>query len=138
MNNVKPSTIMLIAGGAVLFISTFLDWISDGSFSVNGWETDFFGFHGIFVAVIGLVIGVSVALTQFTEVSMPDKIVGMGHDQLHLALGFAAFLITFGYILVDDVAIGLHLGWISAAVIVAASIMDILADSGEATAPTQF
>ncbi len=137
-NNVKPSTIMLIAGGAVLFISTFLDWFSSGGFGVNGWDTDFFGFHGIFVAVIGLLIGVVAAVRQFTDVELPDEVIGMGSNQLHIALGFAAFLITFGNITQDNVAIGIHLGWISAAVIVAAGIWDQQAGESAPAAPTEF
>ncbi len=129
---------MLIPGGAVLFISTFLDWFSFRGAGVNGWETDFFGFQGIFVALIGLLIGVGAAVRQFTDVEMPDEVMGMGSNQLHMALGLAAFLITFGWILVDDVAIGIHLGWISAAVIIAAAIMDQRAGAEAPAAPTEF
>ncbi len=134
-NNVKPSTIMLIAGGAVLFISTFLDWTDGGS--VNGWNTDFWGFQGWFVGIIGLLIGAGVAAKEFGNVSMPDNILTLNHDQLHMALGFSAFLITFGFQLSGDTGIGILLGWIASAVIVAASIMNLNAAGGDGP-PTQF
>ena len=137
-SDIKPSTIMLIAGGAVMLLGTFLDWVSVGSFGENGWSTDFFGFHGIFVAVIGALIGGGVAAQQFGNVSLPDRILGFDHNQLHFALGLVAFGITFGYITQDNIGIGLHLGWISAAVIIAAAIMDMRAGAGDATPPTQF
>ena len=95
-SDIKPSTIMLIAGGAVLLISTFLDWYSldvdtggfdfGGSFDANAWDTDFFGLLGIFCAIIGLVIAGGVAAQQFGNVSMPDEIFGFSHDQIHLVL----------------------------------------------------
>ena len=83
-SDIKPSTIMLIVGGAVLAISTFLDWVSievdtgfgSVSFSENAWNTDGFGLLGIFCAVIGLVIAGGVGASQFGNVSMPDRILG--------------------------------------------------------------
>jgi len=141
-NEIKPTTIMLIAGGAVMLLSTFLDWVSFGSgdfkIGANAWETDGFGLQGIFVAIIGLAIGGGVAARQFGNVSMPDKILGFDHDQLHLVLGFAAFLIAFGLQFREGAAIGVLLAWASAAVIVAAAIMDMRAGESEATPPTQF
>ncbi|GJM38391.1 MAG: hypothetical protein DHS20C19_17580 [Acidimicrobiales bacterium] len=144
-NDIKPSTIMLIAGGAVLFISTFLDWISIdggeffGDFGANAWETDAFGLLGIICAVIGLIIGGGVAATQFGNVSMPDKILGFNHDQLHLILGAEALLITFGLFFRGDLGIGLILGLLASIAIVVGAFMDLrAADGGGDAAPTQF
>lgn len=137
-NNVKPSTIMLIAGGVVLFIATLLDWQSSGSVGFNGWETDFYGLHGIIVALIAADVAVTAALRQFTDVNLPDQILGFSVNQLNLVLGFAAFLITFGNIVLESVAIGIHLGWIASAVIVAAAIMDMREGDTADAAPTQF
>ena len=55
-----------------------------------------------------------------------------------LVLGFAAFLIAFGLQFREGAAIGVPLAWASAAVIVAAAIMDMRAGESEATPPTQF
>ena len=58
MDNLKPSQLALIGGGALVLISTFLDWFSVGeaglSFGYSGWETGSFGLLGIFVAVVKL------------------------------------------------------------------------------------
>jgi len=142
-NDIKPSTIMLIAGGAVLVLSTFLDWLSfgSGSFSVgvSGWNTETSGILGILVALIGLAIAVGVGLRQFSTVSIPDQVLGFDSNQLHLALGFAAFLVTFGLQFRSGAGIGVLLGWIASAVIVAAAIMDTrTGDSSAAAPPTQF
>ena len=136
MENLKTTQIMLIAGGAILLISTFLDWRSRGDFGVNGWETDSFGLQGIFIALIGVAIAGGVAAQAFGNVTMPDQILGLGHDQLHLALGFAAFMLNFGQQFASDAGIGALLGWISAAVIIAAAIMDMREGAG--SPPTQF
>jgi hypothetical protein len=138
-NDIKPSTIMLIAGGAVLVLSTFLDWISFFGAGVSGWNTDTSGILGILVAVIGLAIAVGVGLRQFSSVEIPDQVLGFDSNQLHLVLGFSTFLITFGLQFRSGAGIGVLLGWISSAVIVAAAIIDTrAADTGGATPPTQF
>jgi len=136
-SDIKPSTIMLIAGGAVLFISTFLEWHE--FLEYNGWDTDLYGLQGIVVAIIGLAVGAGVALTKFANVSMPEQFLGFNHDQLHLVLGFVAFLITFGLQFQDGASIGILLAWIASAVIVAGAYIDIQAAkvSGDAP-PTQF
>lgn len=144
--DMKPSTIMLIAGGAVLLISTLLDWVSVdggeffGDFGANAWDTDFFGLLGIVCALIGLAVAGAVAATQFGNVSMPDRLLGFTHDQVHLVLSGFALIITLGFIFRGDVGIGLLLAVIASGVMVAASIMDTRAgDAGAAAAPpTQF
>lgn len=136
-SDIKPSTIMLIAGGAVLFISTLLEWHE--FFELNGWDTDRYGLQGIVVAIIGIAVGGGVALTKFANVSMPERILGFDHDQLHLVLGFSAFLITFSLQFQDGASIGILLAWIASAVIVAGAYIDIQAgrDSSDGP-PTQF
>ena len=57
MDNLKTTQIMAMIGGAVLLLSTFLDWFSVGNFGENGWDTSLWGLQGIFVALIGLAIG---------------------------------------------------------------------------------
>lgn len=129
MDNMKPSQLMVIGGGILLFISTFLAWASFGSgdfsSSASGWETSLWGFQGIFVAIIGALIGgAGILKATGNAANMPDKVLGLDHDQLHLALAFAAFLITFGRQFGDNTGIGIALGWIAAAVIIAGVIME--------------
>ena len=149
-SDIKPSTIMLIAGGAVLAISTFLDWstfsfnfgdfgdFSSDSPGFNGWENDLFGLFGIFVFLIGLAVAGGVAAQQFGGVSMPDKILGFDHNQLHFMLGMIAFVPLFGFFLGGPGEIGVLLGFIAAAVIVAAAVMDMRGAGTDDTPPTQF
>ncbi len=143
--DIKPSTIMLIAGGAVLFISTFLAWFSvgSGSFgaSASGWSTESYGLTGIFVAIIGLAVAVGAALTTFTDIEIPSDILGFTREQVYCMLGLAAFLITFGLQFGSATGIGILLGWIASAVVVAGAYIEMQASgSGAAPAapPSQF
>lgn len=146
-NDIKPSTIMLMAGGGVLLISTFLDWVSvsvpglfggGDSIGANAWESDLFGLLGIFCALIGLVIAGAVAGRQFGNLSLPDDILGFSHEQIHLVLGAMALIITLGFAFRGDVGIGLWLAVIASIVMVAGAVMDIRDDTSDATPPTQF
>jgi len=143
--DIKPSTIMLIAGGAVLLISTFLAWFSIGSGSFgassSGWSTEYFGLSGIFVAIIGLVVATATALTTFTDVKLPTDIVGFTREQVYCILGLAAFLITFGLQFGSTTGIGILLGWIASAVIVAGAYIEMQAagaSAAPAAPPSQF
>ena len=113
--DLTPSTVMLIAGGAVLFIATFLDWASfDGGgfiddFGFNAWETSIFGLLGIFCAIIGVTVAAGVAATTFGGVVTPQKILSFTQDQLLLILSSMALLITLGVFFRGDVGIGLIL-----------------------------
>jgi hypothetical protein len=133
---------MLMGGGVVLLISTFLDWfsVSGGGFSVgaSAWETDAFGLLGIYCALIGLVIGGGMAASTFGNVSLPDQVLGFNHDQIHLILSGFALLITIGFLVRGDAGIGLWLGLLASAVMLAGSIMDIKGDSAPAAPPAQF
>lgn len=153
-SDIKPSTIMLIAGGAVLAISTFLDWAEIGfnidfddvfggspDLGVSGWENDAWGLFGIFVFLIGVAVAGGVAAQQFAGVKLPEKILSFDHNQLHFMLGMIAFVPLFGFFLGGPSEIGVLLGFIAAAVIVAAAVMDMRAadgDAGGGGAPTQF
>lgn len=152
-SDIKPSTIMLIAGGAVLAISTFLDWAEFGfsidfddilgsgspDLGVSGWENDAWGLFGIFVFLIGVAVAGGVAAQQFAGVKLPDKILSFDHNQLHFMLGMIAFVPLFGFFLGGPSEIGVLLGFLAAAVIVAASVMDMRSgDAGDGGAPTQF
>ena len=139
-DGIKPSTIMLIAGGAVMLFSTFLDWRSKFGSGINGWEIDAFGLLGIFVALIGLLIAGAVAVSTFTNnVNLPDELLGFTLMQLYASLGATAFLITLGTVFVGDTAIGLWLGVLSSGVVVAGAIMEMQSEpTGGGAAPTQF
>lgn len=143
--DIKPSAIMLIAGGVVMLISTFLSWFSvgSGSFSssASGWSTESYGLTGIFVAIIGIIVAGGVIATTFAKVDLPNELLGFTRPQIYCMLGLAAFLITFGLQFGSATGIGILLGWIASGVVVAGAFMDIQAagtGSAPAAPPSQF
>jgi hypothetical protein len=141
-SDIKPPTIMLIGGGAVLLLGTFLDWVSVGegsfSFGANAWDTDFFGLLGIIAALIGLLVGGGVAATTFGGMSLPSLPFGFSHAQAHIALSLFAVLITIGFVIRGDVGIGLWLSTLASIAMLVGAIMDAGASSKDGAAPTQF
>jgi hypothetical protein len=141
-NDIKPSTLMLIGGGVVLLLGTFLDWVSVdsgfGDFGANAWDTDFFGLLGIVAALIGLVIGGSVAARQFGNMTMPGLPFGFTHAQLHIVLSLFAVIITIGFVIRGDVGIGLWLSTLASIVMIVGAVMEANETAGDATPPTQF
>lgn len=136
---IKPSTIMLIAGGGLLFISTFLPWTDVAGSSDSGLSTDLLGIQGLFCLLIGGAVAVLVALKTFAGVSLPDRILGFSWNQLFMAFGLGAFLIAFGRQFGEFTGIGVLLAWIAAAVIVAGAYMEEAGvGSGGSAPPTQF
>ena len=126
----------------MLFISSFLPWVKVGSFSESGLSTDFApGLLGIWCLLIGGAIAVLVALSTFGNVNLPDRVLGFSWNQIFLMLGFAAFLITFGEQFRENAGIGILLGWIASAVIVAGAFMELQGESkssGGGMPPTTF
>ena len=138
MDNLKPSQMMHIGGGLVIVIGSFLDWFGAGDFGVNGWDTDQFGLLGILVALIGAVLAIGGLLTASgNDENMPDQVLGLSRNQLHLALGFAVFVPMFGLQFASNTKFGITLGWIGAALVVAAAIME-QNEADSPAEPTQF
>lgn len=129
-NAIKPATIMMIGGGALLFIASLLDWVEIFD------KTDLFGIQWLFTLVIGGGVAILVILANFANVSLPDKLLGLRMNQIYLMLSFAAFLMMFGLQFGEAREIGVLLGWIGAAVMTAGAVME---EQGVGSSPpTQF
>ncbi len=135
---------MLIAGGALLFIASFLKWRDFfGGSGEGGLSTSVTGLQGIFCLLIGGAIAVLVGLQTFGNINLPARVLGFSWSQLYLMFGLAAFLITFGLQFADQVAFGITLGWIASAVIVAGAFMELQSEGrtsvgGGSTQPKPF
>lgn len=127
-NNPTPGKIMLMVGGAVLFIASFLKW-RDTFVSEGGLSTDLTGLQGIWCLLIGGAIAILVALQTFAGTNLPARVLGFTWNQLYLTFGIAAFLITFGLQFAESVAFGVTLGWIASAVVVAGAFMELQGES---------
>ena len=123
MDNATPSTWAMLAGGAVLFIATFLDWQSFGGFGTNAWDR---GILGLFLIVIaGIAIAVAVIQAFAPQVQLPQEILTFTPTQAATALGAASFLISFGLLFqFEGFAIGSILAVLGSAAIVVGGVLD--------------
>ena len=105
MNQTKlsPANIAILAGGVVMLLGSFLTFYKLLSFSTSAWGNgEGFGVFGIATVVVlcGVVMAAQVALSTFAaNVTIPDKVLGLSWDQVHLALGFQAALMMLGFLI---------------------------------------
>ena len=127
----KPSEILIMAGGVVLFIASFLDWITFdaggfGDVGFSGWDELLFPIAPI-VAVLALAAGVLVALDRFANTNLPDDVAGFTWPQIYLAIGVFAVLVTLSFIILDkgggSAGIGLWGGLLGAVGVLVGAVM---------------
>jgi hypothetical protein len=105
-----PAEIVIMASGAVALIFSFFDYYHfdsfDGSAGFSAWSSGLFPL-ATYIAFIGVIMGVGVALTVFAGTQMPAQVVGFTIVQLHLALSFFAVLLSVGFLIVDNPGLGI-------------------------------
>ena len=127
----KPTVpdIVMMAGGVVCLLFSFLAFYKFGSVSRSAWGSGLFPI-ATYVALFGLIVGGSVALMKFANVSLPDPILGFSWKQIRLALSLFAGLLMLGYLIVDkgglDFGIGFWLMLLGAIALVAGAVMETI------------
>lgn len=136
MNDLKPGPILMLGGGILLLLSSFLDWF-DG---INGFEFDVVGLLGLFTLVIGVgAAGIGGAMAFAAQVNLPGNVLGFTLPQLVGALAFSAFIWLFGFQFAEGTEIGISLGWIGAVVTIAGAIVtDMQATPSSSGSTTTF
>lgn len=121
MNKVKlsPANIVILAAGAVMLIGSFLAFYKF-SFSIfgksheqtnNAWSSGLFGIVTIIV-ICGVAMAAQVALAAFApNVSVPEKVLGLSWDQVHLALGFQAAVMMVAFLVTSRGGLSLGIGF---------------------------
>ena len=139
MNNTKPSTpdIVILAAGVVMLLGSFLSFYEFSLFghttSFSAWSgADGFGIFGVATVVVlcGVVMAAQVALSTFaTGFDLPDKLLGLRWDQVHLALGFQATIMMLAFLLRSkggaDFGIGFWLMLLSGIALLVGAIMRV-------------
>ena len=125
MDDIKPATWLLLGGGGLLAISSFLSWIDVGV-SDGGLSTRYTGMQGIFVLLIGVALAGYGAVKAFggDSVDLPDEVGPISVETMVVALGAAAFLIMFGLQFRESAGIGVTLGWIAAAAATVGAVLE--------------
>jgi hypothetical protein len=125
MNNMKPTQMMILGGGVLLLIGSFLDWFSVGPFGANAYDSDLFGLTGILILLLSIeLIAVSAIQAFAPQVNLPEKLLGYSLAQLTAVAALAAFLTAFGQWFRSNSAIGVFLAGIGAGVALAGAIWE--------------
>jgi hypothetical protein len=122
-----------MVSGLVALISAFLAWYStpevagfSGGSDSNAFDKGLFPIAA-YIPLIGLIMGVQIALAKFANVNFPDRILGFSWPQIHLALGIFAVLLGIGYLLTDvgglDKGIGLWLALLASIGLVVGAVL---------------
>ena len=113
MNKVKisPANIVILVAGVVILIASFLAFYKleipkqtlgnitiGGSTSYNAWSTGQF-LIATLPALLGAVMAAHVVLAAFSNVDLPETVLGLTWDQIHLALGFQAALMMIAFLI---------------------------------------
>jgi Protein of unknown function (DUF2510) len=121
-------------GGALLFLSLFLSWLSGGGVSFNAWDSQVFSIVDFVLAALGLVTA-AIAGSRAMGNELP---VAWLRPQLIKWLGVVALSIVGAFVLEnDDAGIGAFLGLIASGGILAGAILaerpDLAARVADAT-----
>jgi hypothetical protein len=133
MNNAKlsPGNLVILIAGAVMLIGSFLDFYEISAFGFSegrsAWSGDLFSPVTLIPVLAGVAMALHVALTAFANVQLPERILGLGWDQIHLALGFQATLMMVAFLIQDkgglDIAIGFWLMLLSAIALLVGAVL---------------
>lgn len=117
----SPSALVIMIAGAVVLAGSFLAFyqapsfhyggISVGGGSRNAWSSDLFFPVTILPVLLGVVMAVQVALTTFADVSLPERVLGLTWDQLHLAFGAQATIMMLAFLVQDRSGLSIGIGF---------------------------
>jgi hypothetical protein len=137
----SPANIVILAAGAVMLIASFLGFYKysapiehiagitiGGSTSYSAWSRGGF-LIATLPALIGILMATQVALVAFANTNLPDKVLGLSWDQIHLVLGFQAALMMIAFLIRSkgglDFGIGFWLMLLSGVALLVGAIMRV-------------
>jgi hypothetical protein len=108
-----PPSVVILVAGAFMVVGSFLDFWKIGALDVgeNAWSRDLFFPVTIIPVLCAIVMLVHVALTSFTRVRLPPTLLGLGWNQLHLALGFQAAVMMLAFLVQERGPVQLGTGF---------------------------
>jgi hypothetical protein len=111
----SPANIVILAAGAVMLIGSFLNFYTFGPFSSSAWGgASGFGVFGIATVVVlcGVVMAAQVGVAAFASgVNLPDQLLGLTWDQLHLAMGAQATLMMLAFLIRSKSSLSFGIGF---------------------------
>jgi hypothetical protein len=146
VNNSKlsPPNIVILVAGVVMLVGSFLGFYkysvsafgTSASESYSGWSSGLFGIVTIIV-ICGVAMAAQVALAAFApNVSLPDKVLGLSWDQIHLALGFQAAIMMLAFLITSRGSLSLGIGfWLMLLAGIALLVGAVMRTTGAGTSP---
>lgn len=134
MNNLKlsPANLTILIAGVVMLLGSFLDFYEFSVFGLgstgwSAWSGDLPFPVTIIPVLCGVAMALHVALTAFANTQLPDRILGLGWNQIHVALGFQATIMMIAFLIQDkgglDIAIGFWLMLLAAIALLVGAVM---------------
>jgi hypothetical protein len=112
--NPTPGEIVIMAGGLVALIGSFLDFyeLEVGTFSEgqSAWSSGLFPTATLMV-IFSVVAAVLVAVVKFGNVRLSSSVLGFTWEQIYLVLGFFAALYAIAYLLVSKGSLSFGIGF---------------------------
>jgi hypothetical protein len=104
VNRVKlsPANVVILAAGVVILIGSFMAFYKvsvsgSGSASVNAWDRGQFMIATL-PALLGSFMALQVGLVAFGHIDMPNRLLGLTWDQVHLVLSLQAALLMLSFL----------------------------------------
>jgi hypothetical protein len=91
-----PAELTVLIAGAVMLVGSFFDFAGN----TNAWGTYLFPLATL-LPVYGLLMAVHIALTKYTTVKLPQRVLGFTWEQVHLVIGLLAGAMAVGWLLTD-------------------------------------
>lgn len=107
MNNLKPSQIAILAGGAVTLLFSFFAFVSFDGFgddvTYSAWSFDANLFPlATWPAIFGAIVAGGAAASIFGNVKLPNDVLGFTWNQVCFILSFAALTVMIGFMFFNE------------------------------------
>ncbi len=117
--------IVILAGGAVALLASFLPWYTLGDDSASAWSSGLFPLATI-VPILGTVMAVQVVLDRLSGANLPRRLGDFTWEQVHLVAAVAAAVQVLCFLVLDrvgDLGVGFYLEMLAVAALVAGAVM---------------
>jgi len=98
----QPTTseLIIMIAGAVMLVASFLKFAQVDVNSASAWGQYLFPIATL-LPLYGVIMAAEIALTKFSTVKLPEKLVGFTWEQVHLVLGLLAGFMAIGWLITD-------------------------------------
>ena len=142
MDNKQPTVpeIIMMAGGGVNLIFSFLSFyevsFAGHSSGTSAWGTGLFPVATI-IPFFGVLVALSIVLTKFANVKLPEPLIGFTIKQIRLVLSFFAAFLMLCFLVQDKpgTGIGFWFLFLGSAALLTGAIMETVGFNPQAAKP---